>query len=110
MGIAVCNRHNCLLLALHGDSKKQLFADHRNHQHAEKGTNEMTVENGKVAKSKDVNQMLFYRDLMDAAHCYLVHGIDVGLRIKTLDNVKKEKHQNGGCGGDVEAIGDSAWR
>merc|ERR1719362_1163316 len=28
---------------------------------------------------------LFYRDLLDALHCYLVHQMDIGIRIKVRE-------------------------
>merc|ERR1711879_588397 len=33
-------------------------------------------------RSKDKNLVLFHRDLFDAMHSWLVHGYDIGLRIK----------------------------
>ena len=35
-------------------------------------------------RAVDKNRVLFHRDLLDAMHAYLVHGYDVGLRIKVL--------------------------
>merc|ERR1711951_280912 len=48
-------------------------------------------ENSKYMRSQRVRRLrnasegaLFYRDLMDAMHCLLVHQYDVGLRIKVV--------------------------
>jgi len=62
-----CNETNCLLCWL-GSNKGHRFK------------NSAYIKD----RSKDKNRVLFYRDLLDAMHCYLVHGYDVGLRIKVM--------------------------
>lgn len=62
--IRKCDATNCLMMALRaGNAPKCHFKEHA------KGT----------ATAKEA---LFVRDLMDAAHCYLVHGVDCGLRVQ----------------------------
>ena len=62
-----CNETNCLLCWL-GSNKGHRF---KNSEYIKDRT-------------KDKNRVLFHRDLLDAMHCYLVHGYDVGLRIKVM--------------------------
>jgi len=78
--IRACNEHNCLLLArARGDTLPF-------HHHG-------VQQNGKAVESKEV---MFYRDLMDAVHCYLVHGIDVGLRVHAVDRTLNGKRRRNG--------------
>eukprot|EP01084_Bolivina_argentea_P051593 94925_1 len=74
-----CDGHNCLLLQRH----------HRNRHY-----DHIKIE----AMKKETNDkhFIFYRDIMDALHCYVFHLYDVGLRVKlpTANMTKSLKHDN----------------
>lgn len=61
-----CDRFNCLCLYVPATERKHQFV-HSQYLHC-------PPVNGE--------HVLFYRDLMDAMHCYLVHSFDIGIRIR----------------------------
>merc|ERR550532_2177211 len=62
--IRQCDANNCLLLYRHQNTKEE------------------EDEKGKGKDEEADQTALFYRDLMDALHCYLVHQFEIGIRIK----------------------------
>ena len=74
--IQQCDTNNCLLLYRHKNAQDDegQVDDHEDGR------------DGRDGKEEEENNVLFYRDLMDAMHCYLVHQYDIGIRIKVRDS------------------------
>ena len=71
-----CSSTNCLFLFNQDSKKKEL----------------------QKQSDESMEGLPFYRELMDAMHCYLVHSFDVGLRIKVTETASEsaDKKENQG--------------
>jgi len=77
-----CNEHNCLLLYRHHEKHRKLSGDSGFKSSESSGESESKVSEEDDDDDVLDNNMLFYRDLMDAMHCFVAHGYDIGFRIK----------------------------
>merc|ERR1719474_721306 len=74
-----CNGTNCLLLYRH--HQKQGDSGSKSSESSEESESKVSSTEEDDDDVLD-NNMLFYRDLMDAMHCFVAHGYDIGFRIK----------------------------